>query len=558
MDKINLIFYLFDETDSDYQFLVKEFKEKGFDVYNFEAPAQILGFLQRDPYAVVVGQVKEKQDLINFLTFLKKHQRGIYAGQAKVSSILYPRNKKIESLFHKLGCREILDPQINTKSLKFKIEFWYKSLQSKLPPPDKKEAFIIGDDKPKQNSQKAKKELKPFKNVPAINTESDIWLINKRYGSKTILQKYIVHFEGPSEGLIKWSKCTSNYAVGDFKWQLNFSKDDIDVKVFLPENGTWYFIGGRPEYDWNTGVWKFTGLEPELYFENSNGKKYHRIKANKKSIDVANNSVYADSKKILIDESRNNAIFLKDGNKHQSLDDSENVEDNYNQLGGPLKGKSSTDHLNYKNLEGEADTDHLDYGDLEGKAKTDKYDGHLKGKSKTDQYDGPLDGKSATDRFDDINEGNIGHDHRRSSSLEGSGATDHFEGYLEGSLNKLPEDIEEEPIDDIGVDVNNTFLNINIVKDNGAITETFHTTFVDWELDEMVLEASKALLDADERVSIKVTLDYGKDKLKFTLEGVVQEILFDNNSNIATYSISLDVGFDNKGIHIFFCGPGDC
>lgn len=331
----------------------------GFEMEEFSNSNDLSTYLSTVPAGLVVTSLTDRNDLIQIATFMKLGKKVAKDCAVKVVVFNFSKDRNFEKAIAKLGILDLVDPGINTKALKFKIDFWMKSLNGQI-----KTAGTSNAQKIKSLEQNKAAEKKPADNntinwINELELEDDIWLLKHDNDCKKVLSKWLIRLLGPSPYIGQWVEVKSNLWRFDIK--------ESEKELFVPNEGAWFFSGDqKPEFVWKENIWLISGDSFDLFFKNSQ-ESFSRLNCKNKVMTLCKNSLFAKTKEPVIIESFDKELVFK---KEADL-----LED--------LEGKNNTDHLNGGNLEGKGDTDQIDGGPLEGKNKTpaDKSDA-LKGKMK--------------------------------------------------------------------------------------------------------------------------------------------------------------------------------
>ena len=390
-------------------------QQENFDVEFIVNPAKVSQFIQTTGNGIIMFKVASKSDLQAAVYFLKTHKRAIKKGLVKPACILMVKNKKVEKILAKYGCQELLDDNINSKTLRYKVDFWARNLKSQIEKIEKEKANrlkakSIGAASKNEEEDTKKQE---FVSTPAIELHSDTWLIKNKSDAKKILKRYLIRVLGPSPHIGQWFELEPQPGDSMLTWK--YVLKHKDEQQFVVDEGAWYFSGSKPEFDWKSNRWNFSSDAPHLYFYTTQGEVFSRFKFKGGKVEVAENSNYALTKEEMILETCDTNFNFdagkvakeeeakldgeNDGNdvidkNFEGKTDGEDIRDgllsaknkdgSIDELGGSLSGKVN------KNSEDE---------DEEAQAKKkgsfeDDQAGHYGGKGSTDVIeDGPLSGK---------------------------------------------------------------------------------------------------------------------------------------------------------------------
>ena len=95
------------------------------------AAIEVAELLKDKPSCLILISIRSKNDLIQLAT-LAKNFKMIRECVTKLVVINFSGNIQIEKAIEKLGIQDIIEAKINTKALKFKIDFWIKALNVQI------------------------------------------------------------------------------------------------------------------------------------------------------------------------------------------------------------------------------------------------------------------------------------------------------------------------------------------------------------------------------------------------------------------------------------------
>ena len=123
------------------QFLFKaEFKSldealrlnPNYEVEAYSSASDLATYLSTIPAGLVIASLIDKNDLIQIATFMKLQKKVAKAAVVKVVVINFSNDRNFEKAISKLGILDVVEPSTNTKALKFKLDFWMKSLSAQV------------------------------------------------------------------------------------------------------------------------------------------------------------------------------------------------------------------------------------------------------------------------------------------------------------------------------------------------------------------------------------------------------------------------------------------
>ncbi len=336
-----------------------------FGVENYALANDLATFLSTTPAALIVTSLKDKNDLIQIATFLKVRKKVAKDIVTKIVVVNFSGDRTFEKAIAKLGIQDFIEPTINTKALKFKIDFWMKSLNAQSKMSNAKQASsakVSGSNSADGNSGNGDKKSNDTPIIiEPLELEDDIWLIKATGDCKKILGKWLVRIMGPSPYVGQWNELKPGL------WRYEIKEEEKEI--YVPNEGAWFFSGDqKPDFVWKENIWLISGDNFNLFFKNSK-QIFSRINAKDRVLTICKNSIYAKTKEPFIIESFDKEMVFRK--------EAENLED--------LEGKSNTDQIDGSNLKGKNSTAADRSGNLSGKTDFDDQisDDNLEGKSNT-------------------------------------------------------------------------------------------------------------------------------------------------------------------------------
>lgn len=444
MTDIVLVKYLFKEDWAPLQDVVEKNSEQFGEVYEVSSEKELIEIVTASSATVVIASVSDKDQLGAVLGVLKNQRRVLKDSNTKFSVVNFLNNKQIETALMKLGCQEVMDPTMREKALKFKIDFWKKSLSVS----QKKETDLSVTLAGKQNDAKEKTAgpANPISWIDALKCVDDMWLIKNPQDVKKVLTRWMVKVVGPSPYVAQWIEVPGQRGV----WKFTF-KDGIR-ETFHSADGDWIFKGEqKPEFVWKENLWMISGLNYQLYYQDED-EIVSRFRASPQAVEVSKNSSYALSRETTIVESFDQDILVKKGLKiddtktqieqeekgegelTQDLSDQKPIETHYkNGVKSELPDapeelkKHKVDSSTAPRLKGKSATDNLGSGQYQGDVEdgSKRASEQAKHASAADRM-GDADGNAGTE---DVGlakyKGKLEHEHTsRKSEYGGDGETD--------------------------------------------------------------------------------------------------------------------------------------
>lgn len=342
-----------------------------YEVEEFPAAIDLATYLSTIPAGLVITSLIEKDDLIQVATLVKTLKKSAQSTAVKIVVINFSGDKQFEKAIAKLGIQDMVEPAVNTKALKFKLDFWMKSLQGQI----KNNPGANLQTKTNEGAKAVEKKAPEVSQTPTwaepLELEDDIWILKQDSDCKKVLSKWLIRLLGPSPYVGQWTDVKNNL------WRFDIKSDDKDM--YVPGNGAWFYHGEqKPDFVWKENVWLISGENFDLFYKDE-AQVHSRLKSKEKVLTVAKNSMFAKTKEqIIIESCDKELVFKKNADALNDLEGKGKTD----QLSGPLSGKNKTSHLNFANLSGAVNPEDalLATDPLTQKTQTDKQPGFLKGK----------------------------------------------------------------------------------------------------------------------------------------------------------------------------------
>lgn len=358
--------------------------QSGYTVEEFSAVNDLATYLSTEPAGLVIASLKDKNDLVQIATLLKTIKKVAKDTTLKIVVVNFSGDKQFEKATAKLGIQDVVEPAINGKALKFKLDFWMKSLnaQVKNNPNANSQKNVKTPEAAKANEKKVADTSTPVWLEP-LELEDDIWLLKNDADCKKVLSKWLIRLLGPSPYVGQWKDVQANI------WRFEIKENEKDM--YVPGAGHWYFHGdAKPDFVWKENIWLISGDSFDLFYKDG-PQVFSRLKCKDKSLSICKNSLFAKTKEqIIIESFDKELVFRKEA---QSINDLEGKGKTDTLNGDPLSGKNKTSHLNHGPLSGEINPEDqlLSSDALTQKASNDKQSSFWQGKNTYDK-DG-ADGK---------------------------------------------------------------------------------------------------------------------------------------------------------------------
>lgn len=320
-----------------------------FEVQEINAANDLATFLSTVPAGLVIASLKDKNDLIQLASFVKLHKKVAKDTAVKIVIVNFSNDHAFDKAIAKLGIQDQLEPAINTKALKFKLDFWMKSLNAQIRnhPSAAQKAVKTAETNKQAENKKLEDTQTPVWLEP-LDLEDDVWILKNPNDCKKVLNRWLVRMMGPSPYVGQWVDVKPNIWRFDIK--------ESEKELYTPNPGAWFFVGDqKPDFIWKENLWLMTGDSFELLYK-SGDQTSSRLKCKDKLISICKNSLFAKTKEHVIIESFDKELVFKK--------EAQNLED--------MEGKNKTDQINNANLQGKNKTPADRSGNLSGKTEGEK------------------------------------------------------------------------------------------------------------------------------------------------------------------------------------------
>ncbi|WPU65783.1 hypothetical protein [Peredibacter starrii] len=347
--------------------------QPSYEVEDFNAVNDLATFVSTIPAGLIISSLCDKNDLVQIASFMKIVKKVAKDTAIKMVVINFSGDKQFEKAVAKLGIQDLVEPAINAKAFKFKLDFWMKSLnvQIKNNPNANAQKNVKSAEAAKAQDKKVDNSAPTW--LEPLDLEDDIWIVSNETDCKKILSKWLIKLTGPGPYVGQWNDVQNNL------WRFEIKGADKDM--YVPGSGHWYFHGDvKPDFVWKENVWLITGDSFDLFYKDGD-KVFSRLKCKDKNFTVCKNSLYAKTKEQVIKESFDkDMVFRKEA---EALNDLEGKGKADAINGGPLSGKNKTSHLNQNPLSGEVNPEDqlLNTDPLTQNVSTDKQSSFWKGKN---------------------------------------------------------------------------------------------------------------------------------------------------------------------------------
>lgn len=481
---VSLVTLNFEAKHSIKQFIEDNYKDSEYvDICNFSKPYDLIQEIKSGKPSLIFFNVAKKSELADGLAVLKALKKYIDKRTVRVACVLGVDNKKIVRLLNKNNCRNIFESNCDKKMLKVKTERWVVSLKNKA-----------------EQKSKIKNEINSsgqvYQLVEPIELKSDYWLVDESKVRK-IFGKFIISIKGPSSHAVSWKAMPKQAYEKDTVWKLIISNEY--QKLLNLEEGSWYYKGNEPEFNWEELAWHFSGTRPQLYFQDKKTVIAKRFNYNNILLLAENSSTAKDHEELIVG----------------TLDKSYVIKMNRS-MSGYMRGDVSLTEEEAGNLEGEALTDYLNNLPLSGEIDVNKKTTQM-GDIYFDEIDaGPLSGNFLNDKV-----------------------ADNFEFEYDDPLDQQPMSLESGKLD----------LKLFILdeqKKQVAVVGRLD----DFSTDFMVVELPKNTLSMKDEITSELTFHYLGREIKVNSKGSVDALDPIENKAAEFVSIALD-NFNKKQMDEF-------
>ncbi|MFP5385323.1 MAG: hypothetical protein ACLGHN_04550 [Bacteriovoracia bacterium] len=333
--------------------------QPGFEVEEFADSNELSSYLSTVPAGLVVTSLKDRSDLIQIATFMKIGKKIAKDTAIKVVVFNFSKDRNFEKAIAKLGILDLVEPGINTKALKFKMDFWMKSLNAQMKSTAASNPQKVKSIDQNSNQEKKSGESQGLTWAEPLELEDDIWLLKHENDCKKVLSKWLVRLMGPSPYVGTWAE------VKPGLWR--FDIKESEKEMFVSSGGAWFFAGDqKPDFVWKENIWLISGDSFDLYFKNGN-TIHSRLSCKNRSVTISKNSMFARTKEQIIVESFDKElVFKREVEKLKGMEGENSIETIDS---GNLEGKNQTDEINGDPLKGKTKTGADKSGNLSGKTK---------------------------------------------------------------------------------------------------------------------------------------------------------------------------------------------
>lgn len=355
--------------------------EPHYEVEDVSSANDLATYLSTVSAGLVFASIKDKNDLIQLATFLKISKKVAKQTIIKLVVVNFSGDKTYEKAVEKLGILDFIEPAINTKSLKFKLDYWMKSLNVQVRNNANASAQKTNKAEANKSFDKKASDNQAMTWLEPLDLENDIWILKNDGDCKKVLSKWLIRLMGPSPAVGQWVEVKASIWRFDFK--------DTQKELFVFGEGAWFFQGDqRPEFIWKENSWLITGKTFDLFYRDQK-QNVSRLNSKERKLTICKNSMFAKTKQSIIEESFDRELVFKR--------EAENLND--------LQGKNKTEKLDSGPLSGKNKGSETIDGNLSGKTKGEdaiKRDNHVQ-KTETEKSSTNWSGKNSANPILDDN-----------------------------------------------------------------------------------------------------------------------------------------------------------
>jgi hypothetical protein len=345
-----------------------------FEKKNLKSSNEVLLDIKAECGTLVLASLVDKNDLIEIATLVKMSKKIPKDASYKIIVVNFSKNQAFEKAIENLGIKDVLEPTLNTKAYKFKLDLHYKNIASKL-----KRETTQNVEKTIKSEKEVKEETKHQNNRqliwdPPLELKDDTWVLREDGDVKFVFSRWLVKLMGPGPFAGGWSEEKSGL------WKFEFKAGER--ASFVSSEGEWFYKGEqRPEFDMHENLWFFTGDQFELFFS-AQEQNFVRLKCVKKELHLCKNSSFAKGKEKSMFESFDKELtFSKEAQKFENMEGESSTE-TIDQ--SPMKGKTQLPADQLKDLTGKSlktSGEREDQGEgLKGKGETSHISTYWEGK----------------------------------------------------------------------------------------------------------------------------------------------------------------------------------
>lgn len=334
---------------------------------------------------LLLVSVETKEDLIQLSQLVKEAKK--LSNLAYKFVVFTQPDHQFEKAFAKLGLMDFISPNITTKSLRYKLDFWIRSLKIQQKSLDQIEKSKTKSSQEAQAAGASKSLQKVLTWLEPMRTSDDTWLLKSETDCRYIMSRWLVQLMGPSPYVGRWQETEEKGC-----WEFKFKSES---NSFTSKEGRWFFRGTqKPEFIWKENLWLIASEAYDLFYTDGRTKE-SRIVLRSQHLQICRNSAAAKAKEESLIESFDSELICA----VEEQDDSKKSFDLDSKKPKYLKGKGKTENLGDSFLTSDLEKqDRLDGPGESGGTKDPSVTsatGALKGTLKPSEAapSGPLTGK---------------------------------------------------------------------------------------------------------------------------------------------------------------------
>jgi len=233
---------------------------------------------QKRQVSLILFYAKEREQLARAFSFLKRLKPLLQAGRVKALPISPFHQADLLKMFAEHGCAEVIPESTQPKTFRFKLNRYFKMLQSKMKSTvsnatqgDMRVRSQSGQNAEGKKGRDQSGGSSQAEIIDSLTIKGDFW-VHKGGSALKVMRRWLVRLQGPSPMVGKWESKISEAGLQEWVWRSTVEAEQEKFYV-KDEPGEWVFTGGKPDFQNNT--WSFTGEKMELAFY-LEGKKVAR------------------------------------------------------------------------------------------------------------------------------------------------------------------------------------------------------------------------------------------------------------------------------------------
>ncbi|MBF0312749.1 MAG: hypothetical protein HQK52_04995 [Oligoflexia bacterium] len=315
-EKINVLFYCPSVTPEIFMEFMEQHKETA--LYEFtEAPSAFMAteYFAEKIAGIVLFSIKNKNELLDFLTFCKSNLKMIQQGLIKLAGFNYMGTNQLDNELIKNGVSELFAKAIMVKTFDYKMSIFCKAVSTNLK---KRETTLTKQRARTENVVEICEALDQF--------SSDCWINYKEDKPRIVRGHWVIEMLGPSPYAGRWLEIKRSDKV--LSKMANLSKEAFwewipaleEQFLFIEHKGRWTFYGQQPKFTWKKNYWKFMGISPALFFKEKEKIWAVRFEEKEGVLRLCDDSRFALAKTAIMEESMDSKYMKKtEGERTEQL-----------------------------------------------------------------------------------------------------------------------------------------------------------------------------------------------------------------------------------------------